>query len=330
MLNAIKEVRGEDLYTPQRIANFLKTSKKARNALCRMMSGQKMDWLPNWLYTTPWSPPVFTENSGRQNSQLQKCLKQKRKRKNKPFFRAVDSCEIEKPSNKVSGDKSKDQGSRIKLGTQRSVTGADISVLKQPKRQFDGSLDLRGAYNSDFVLPAKALRLNLPDCSLRPRTQSPANVPFSGPPLASQLSTIKYPLKNTVPEGRIPGIDVPYGGPTSDPSFNKMRELERVMDHNLSVIPYVPRTMEPVPQIIPTMVPDVDFGSFKSAPVMDEQRFSRARALSDELRTILGSHPQGQYLMRADFEPAARASTVFDGEERARTITEARPEQEEF
>lgn len=305
MLNAINEVRGEDLFTPARIVNFLKSSKKARNALSRMANGENMDWLPEWLYASPWPAPALTETSGRNNAQLQKYLKQKKQtittRVKAPSRAPIDS-PFENPSDKVISDTSKAVGYAMERGTQRSVTGNDMEALKQPKRLFDGSLDLSGISNLDFGPRNKAARLSLPEKNPDPVAHIPAIMPFSKSSMTTQLAPIKYPIKRTVPEGKVPSIGVPDHGSVSGGSWNECRQLGRVIKHNLTTSPPLPRTMEPDSQTIPTMVPQTDFSFF--APF----RFS------NELEVALRSHPESQYLMRADSEPVGRASTVFDGD----------------
>ena len=82
MLNAVKETRGKELLTPERVVNFLKTSKRARSALQRMMAPQQLDWLADWLYSRKWAgPTIDANNCGRQDADVQKCLKGRRKRR---------------------------------------------------------------------------------------------------------------------------------------------------------------------------------------------------------------------------------------------------------
>ena len=306
ILNAINEVRGEDLFTPARIVNFLKSSKKARNALNRMANGENMDWLPEWLYATPWPAPAPNETSGRNNAQLQKYLKQKKQtmttRMKNPCRAPVNSS-FENPSDKAISGNSKALGYAIDRETQRSVTGHGVEALKQPKRRFDGSLDLSGISNLDFDPPNKAVRLSLPEKNPDPVAHVPAIMPFSRPPVTTQLAPIKYLIKHTVPEDKVPSIEAPYHGPVSGHSWNECRQLGRVIKHNLTASQPLPRTLEPKSQTIPTMTPQTDFSFF--APF----RFG------NELEVALRSHPESQYLMRADSEPVGRASTVYDGDE---------------
>ena len=82
ILKAIREVRGKELPTPERVVNFLKTSRRAKTALQRMMAPQKLDWLVDWLYSRKRSgPEIDATNCGRQDADVQKCLKKRRKRK---------------------------------------------------------------------------------------------------------------------------------------------------------------------------------------------------------------------------------------------------------
>ena len=81
IMNAIREIRGKELPTPERVINFLKMSKRAKTALQRMMAPQRLDWLADWLYSRKWpGPTIDASNCGRQDADVQKCLKKRRKR----------------------------------------------------------------------------------------------------------------------------------------------------------------------------------------------------------------------------------------------------------
>ena len=88
MLDAIKEVcsvndiRTKQLFTPERVADFLKTSEEAMLVLRKMLSGSTMSWVIYWVNTTIWPAPpvsVLTQDTMSPDNQPQSSLGQNQK-----------------------------------------------------------------------------------------------------------------------------------------------------------------------------------------------------------------------------------------------------------
>ena len=166
-------------------------------------------------------------------------------------------------------------------------------------------------------------------------------MPFSAPMLKSQPDRNRYPTPNQTlpamnktftktepenylpplnmqcpkpppqrhPEGKIPGINIPFSAPAPSPQHpwnSGLQRVSRVPEQGLQIVQYVPSTMEPELPGLPAMV--------GPQPQVESNTFEPFR-LTDELRAVMMGHPQSGYLMRADSEPAGRAVTVIDVDE---------------
>lgn len=207
-VRSIKEVGDvKELVTPEQVANFLKTSKRAKMVLRKTISEQSMEWVLYWLDNTLWPDPpvpVLNQDTLRHGAQPQSFLKQEQKN-------SVSSEQGHKTS--YIDLVCHPQGAAINIdqSVQRSVACPDVGALRAPKRRvpskrrFDQTLDLSGISNLDPGPSLKAPRLSLPDNKQKPdvQMQMPVFVPFSGPPLASQPVPANYPVKPTVPDCKI-------------------------------------------------------------------------------------------------------------------------------
>ena len=205
---SIKEVCDKKLFTPERVANFLKKSNKAKKAMDRMLCGHTKSWLVYWLNNTLLDPPrvpVVIRDTMRHVEQPQSCLKQAQKSPISPGEGPKSSyvqlvCHPEEKAGDIE-EKAIDIGQNAR----RSVTCPDVGALKAPKRRFNEIIDLTGISNFDLGRGLKAPRLCLPDIKQKPvpQMQMPDFIPFYGPPLASQPGPAKCPVKPTAPGCKI-------------------------------------------------------------------------------------------------------------------------------
>lgn len=180
MLKVIKEIRGKELPTPERVVNFLKTSKRAKTALQRMMAPQQLNWLADWLYSKKWTAPsIDASNCGRQDADIQKCLKKRRKRKS-PIC-SVGSRELS----------TYNKGLGIDLNAHQDLPGQDANTRDDlPHLNRGSELDWASNLDSRPRRP-KPKNLSVQDNDCMVAHSTPTIRPFS--PVACGIATINAP-----------------------------------------------------------------------------------------------------------------------------------------
>ena len=214
MLKAIKEIRGKELPTPERVVNFLKTSKRAKMALQRMMAPHQMDWLADWLYSRKWGgAEVDAGDCGRQDADVEKCVKKRRKRKSP--VRSAGSWELSTYNTGLGIDNSAHQDLPA-----REENGTVHSLYVDRGSELDWTLDLDSCPRRP-----KPKNLSMQDNNRIAAPPSQAFRPFS--PVADDIATInapqpqrpfnstllldKTPILSLFHHHKVPKLDLPDG-----------------------------------------------------------------------------------------------------------------------
>ncbi|KAL8787276.1 MAG: hypothetical protein Q9195_007835 [Heterodermia aff. obscurata] len=327
MLDAInkvcnmQEVHVNQLFTPERVANFLKTSNKAKRVLSEMINEPSMNWVSYWLNNiawpapnTPWPAPpapVLIQNTVRHDDQPQSSLKQKQKtsvsRENgfkSSFIHLV--CHPEKQDKEEEQTKREEQAQEkkdtkwIDQSVQRSVTCHDVSTLKTPKRRLDETSGQRGIPNFIQGRRRKAARLTSPGKkqknSLQMQMQMPEFIHYDGPPLASQPVPVKDPV---------------------GPNFHWVsKKWKQTLAEAAVLIPK--RCLLNTVDRLRNGRKTIERGSLIVIPTMASQRYSdyfSAFRLTPEPEHLLIEDRPLQYLVRAESELVEMASRVIDCDE---------------